>query len=76
VAELAQRLGFDLPNAFSRHLEALPNLFERVLGAIFQAEAHLDDVADRTSGNNRIRYAYSNPCFEIWLLWHAKGVAC
>jgi len=31
MAELAQGLGFDLANALARHLEALPNLFQRVL---------------------------------------------
>ena len=42
MPELAQGLGFDLANALARHLEALPNLFQRVLGAVFQAETHLD----------------------------------
>ncbi len=28
------------------------------------------DEADRTKGSDKIRPAISNPCFEIWLLWH------
>ena len=44
VAELAQGLGFDLADALAGDLEALPDLFQRVFGAVFQAEAHLDDA--------------------------------
>ena len=44
MPQLAQRLRLDLPDALARHLEALPHLFQRVLGAVFQAEAHLDDA--------------------------------
>jgi hypothetical protein len=38
-----------------------------------QARYGLDeacDEADRTKGSDEIRCAISNPCFEIWLLWH------
>jgi hypothetical protein len=28
------------------------------------------DAAMRTRGKGRIRLAISNPCFEVWLLWH------
>ena len=28
------------------------------------------DEAGRTKESNKIRLAVSNPCFEIWLLWH------
>ena len=42
VPQLAQRLGLDLPDALSRDLEALADLFERVLGSVLEAEAHLD----------------------------------
>ena len=43
MPQLAQRLGFDLPDAFAGDGERLPYFFERVLAAVFQAEAHLDD---------------------------------
>jgi len=45
MPQLPQRLGFDLANAFARNGEALPDLFQRVLGAVFQAEARLDPGA-------------------------------
>ncbi len=44
MAELAQGLGFDLADALAGDLEALADLFQRVLGAVFEAEAHLDDA--------------------------------
>lgn len=28
------------------------------------------DAAKRTTGKEKIKCAVSNPCFEIWLLWH------
>lgn len=48
---------------------------------VFDVEAKIDqharfglaealDTASRTRGKNKIRCAVSNPCFEIWLLWH------
>ena len=43
MPQLAQGFGFDLADALSGYLEALADLFQRVLGAVFQAEAHLDD---------------------------------
>jgi hypothetical protein len=33
MSQLAQRLCLDLPDALARHLEALADLFERVLGS-------------------------------------------
>src|ERR1700730_13508413 len=42
MPQLPQRLGFDLADAFAGYCERLPDFFERVLAAIFQAEAHLD----------------------------------
>src|SRR5215510_2520812 len=45
MAEFAQRLRFDLADAFARDGEVLADLFERVLAAVRpQAEAHLDDL--------------------------------
>ena len=44
VAQLAQGLGFDLADALAGDLEALADFFEGVLGAVFEAEAHLDDA--------------------------------
>src|ERR1700739_860620 len=44
MPQLAQRLGFDLPNAFARDLEALSHLFQRVLRAVLQPKAHLDNA--------------------------------
>src|SRR5260370_286478 len=43
MTQLAQGLGFDLPDAFARNRERLADFLERVLTAIIQAEAHLDD---------------------------------
>ena len=44
VAQLAQRLGFDLADAFASDSEMLSDLFEGVLAAVLQAKAHLDDL--------------------------------
>src|SRR6187401_1187203 len=44
VPQLAQRLRLDLPDALAGDREALTDLFERVLGAFADAEAHLDDA--------------------------------
>src|SRR5216684_3864208 len=44
VAQLAQRLGFDLTDALARDGEALADLLERVLTAVADAEPHLDDL--------------------------------
>ena len=43
MPQLAQRLGFDLADAFAGYREALADLFQGVLAAVLQAEAHLDD---------------------------------
>ena len=44
MAQLAQGLGFDLADALAGYLEALADFFQGVLGAVFEAEAHLDDA--------------------------------
>src|ERR1700730_10993512 len=44
VTELAKSLRLYLSNALAGDLEGLADLFESVLGAVFQAEAHLDDT--------------------------------
>src|SRR5579859_439171 len=44
MAQLAQRLGLDLPDALTSHGERLAHFFQGVLAAIFQAKAHLDDL--------------------------------
>src|SRR5208283_441524 len=43
MPQLPQRFGFDLADAFTGDGERLSDFFERVLAAVFQAEAHLDD---------------------------------
>src|SRR5207249_6967511 len=43
MAELAQRFGLDLANALARHGKALAHLFERMLAAVVQTKAHLDN---------------------------------
>src|SRR6266567_835890 len=40
MAELAQRLRLDLADALARDVELLADLFERVVGVHFDAEAH------------------------------------
>src|SRR6185312_4571835 len=44
VPQLAQRLGLDLADALAGDGEALADLFERVLAAVADAEAHLDHL--------------------------------
>src|SRR5208282_4095614 len=44
VAQFAQSLGLDLADALARHREMLADLFERMLAAVLQAEAHLNDL--------------------------------
>ena len=44
MAQLAKRLGFDLADALACDGERLAHFFERVLGAVLQPEAHLDDL--------------------------------
>src|ERR1051326_999752 len=43
MAQLPQGFGFDLADAFAGDRKGLADFFERMLGAVFQAEAHLDD---------------------------------
>jgi len=43
MAQLSQRLGFDLPNSFAGHCEVLPHFFEGVLGAgCAETKSHLN----------------------------------
>src|ERR1039458_410043 len=42
MPQLAQRLGFDLADAFAGYGERLPDFFQSVLAAVFEAEAHFD----------------------------------
>src|SRR6266852_155925 len=44
VAQLAQRLGFDLANAFAGDGERPANFLQRVLQAILQTKTHLDHL--------------------------------
>ena len=44
MPEFAEGLGFYLADALAGDLEGLADLFEGVLGAVFEAEAHLDDT--------------------------------
>lgn len=58
-----------------------PDKFEQVW-CVFDVEANVSqrarcglaealDTASRTSNRQHLQCAVSNPCFEIWLLWHA-----
>src|SRR3977135_4350981 len=42
MLQLAQRLGFDLPDALSRHRELLADFFQGVVGVHADAEAHAE----------------------------------
>src|SRR5579884_2440286 len=44
VPQLAQRLGLDLADALARYREMLADLFQRMLAAVLQPEAHFDDL--------------------------------
>src|SRR5689334_19677631 len=44
VPEFAKSFRFNLPDAFARDREMLPNLFEGVFAAVLQTEAHFDDL--------------------------------
>src|SRR5471030_1499167 len=44
VAQLAQRLGFDLTNPFTGHVELLTNLLEGVVGIHVDTEAHAQNL--------------------------------
>src|SRR6202047_3194610 len=44
LAQLAQRLGFDLSNPFARDGELLADLFEGAVGLLPDAEAHAQDL--------------------------------
>src|SRR5208282_954712 len=43
MAEFAEGFGFDLADAFAGDREALPDFFQSVLAAVFEAKAHFDD---------------------------------
>ena len=45
VAQLAQRLRLDLPDALAGHAKIPADLFQRPATAIFQAESKLEDAA-------------------------------
>src|SRR5512133_1609996 len=44
VAQLTERLRFDLADALAGDREALTDLFERVLAAVSHTDAHFDDL--------------------------------
>src|SRR3954454_9853381 len=44
MAQLAERLRLDLADALARHVERAADFFERVLGAVADAEAHLEHL--------------------------------
>src|SRR6266849_8892193 len=44
VPQLAERLGFDLADTLAGEGERLAHFLERVLAAVVQPEAHLDDL--------------------------------
>src|SRR5579872_363493 len=44
MTQLAQRLGFDLANAFAGHPERLANFLERPLRAVLDTKTHADDL--------------------------------
>src|SRR5580658_1185252 len=43
MPQFAQRLGFDLSDAFAGNCERLPDFFQSVLAAVFETETHFDD---------------------------------
>src|SRR6059058_5173105 len=43
MPQFPQRFGFNLPDTLASHGERLPDFFQRVLAAVFQTKAHLDD---------------------------------
>ena len=45
VAEFFEGFGFDLTDAFAGHEEMAPHLFERLLTAVFEPEAHHQHLA-------------------------------
>src|SRR5208283_4709914 len=44
MAQLSQRFGFDLADAFASYCERLADFLQRVLRTVFEPEAHLDDL--------------------------------
>src|SRR5580700_1071244 len=43
MSQFAERLGFDLADAFAGYCKRLADFFQSVLAAIFEAKAHLDN---------------------------------
>src|SRR5437016_14048195 len=43
MPQFPQRFGFNLPDTLASHGERLAYFFQRVLAAVFQPKAHLDD---------------------------------
>src|SRR3990172_5363286 len=44
MPQLAESLGFNLANAFAGDCEILTDFFQRVVAAVVQSEAHLNDL--------------------------------
>src|SRR5581483_1754063 len=44
MTQFSQRLGFNLPDAFTGNRERLADFFQGMLAAIFKTEPHLDDL--------------------------------
>ena len=45
MAQLSQRLRFDLTDALARHLELAPNFLQRSAASVLQPEAQAQDLA-------------------------------
>src|SRR2546428_9169420 len=60
MPQLAQRLRFDLADALASDIERAADFFERVLGAIADAEAHLENLllARRERAKNFVRLLF------------------
>src|SRR5215470_5998314 len=44
MTQLAQRLSFNLPDTLAGDGKGLSDFFKRMLGAVLESEAHLDDL--------------------------------
>src|SRR5262245_11781855 len=55
VAQLPQRLRLDLSNSLPGHVERTSDFLERVLGAVADSEAHLEDLF--LAGGQRLQHA-------------------
>src|SRR5215831_10314635 len=54
VPQLPQRLGFDLPDPLARYVERASDFLERVLRAVADSEAHLQDLL--LAGGQRLQH--------------------